>query len=59
MPRPVVCFGHHIDTQGLHPITDEVAAIKFAPIIQNCTELQAYLGLLKYYSKFMPNLSTD
>ena len=45
----VVYLGHCIDAKGLHPTTDKVAAIK---------ELWAYLGLLNYYSKFMPNLST-
>ena len=34
-------------------------AIQQAPTPQNSTELQAYLGLLNYYSKFMPNLSIE
>ena len=59
MSTSVVYLGHRIDAQGLHPITDKVAAIKFAPTPQNCTALRAYLGLLNYYNKFMPNLSTE
>ena len=59
MSTSVVYLGHRIDAQGLHPTTDKVAAIKFAPTPQNCTELRAYLGLLNYYSKFMSNLSTE
>ena len=59
MSTSVVYLGHRIDAQGLHPTTDKVAAIKFAPTPQNCTALRAYLGLLNYYNKFMPNLSTE
>ena len=59
MSLSVVYLGHCIDAQGLHPTRDKVAAIQQAPIPQNCTELRAYLGLLNYYSKFMPNLSIE
>lgn len=48
MSTSVVYLGHRIDAQGLHPTRDKVAAIKFAPVPQNCTELRAYLGLLNY-----------
>ena len=58
MSPSVVYLGYCIDAQGLHPTRDKVAAIQQAPTPQNCTELRAYLGLLNYYSKFMPNLST-
>ena len=59
MSLSVVYLGHCIDAQGLHPTRDKVAAIQQAPTPQNCTELYAYLGLLNYYSKFMPNLSIE
>ena len=59
MSTSVVYLGHRIDAQGLHPTTDKVVAIKFAPTPQNCTALRAYLGFLNYYNKFMPNLSTE
>ena len=32
--------------------------IKEAPVPFNITELKAYLGLLMYYGKFLPNLYT-
>ena len=54
----VVYLGHRIDTQGLHPITDKVLAVQKAPSPCNVSELQSYLGLLSYYAKFLPNLST-
>ena len=58
MPPSVVYLGHRIDAQGLHPLTEKVKAIQEAPKPNNVSELKAYLGLLSYYSKFLPNLST-
>ena len=55
----VVYFGHRIDAEGLYPTPDKVEAIRQAPTPKNITELKAYLGLLNYYNKFMPNLSTE
>ena len=51
-------LGYRIDKEGLHPLPDKVKAIKEAPDPTSVTELKAYLGLLTYYSKFLPNLST-
>lgn len=54
-----VCFlGHIIDAQGLHMTQDKVKAIVEAKPPTNITELQAYLGLVNYYAKFLPDLST-
>ena len=55
----VVYLGHRIDAEGFHPTPDKVEAIRQAPTPKNITELKAYLGLLNYYNKFMPNLSTE
>ena len=55
----VVYLGHRIDAKGLHPTNDKIDAISRAPMPKNCTELKAYLGLLNYYNKFMPNLATE
>lgn len=51
-------LGHIIDANGLHPAPDKLKAVKNAPTPQNVTELKAYLGLLTYYSKFLPNMAT-
>ena len=51
-------LGYIIDTQGLHPHSDKVLAIQQAPKPLNVTQLKSYLGLLLYYGKFLPNLST-
>ena len=56
---PSVSFlGHRIDADGVHPLPDKVDAIKNAPTPQNVRQLKSYLGLLSYYSKYLPNLSS-
>ena len=54
----VTYLGHKIDAEGLHPLLDKVQAIQEAPTPTNVQELKAYLGLLTYYSKFLPNMAT-
>ena len=51
-------LGHVIDAQGLHPTQEKVQAIEEAPPPENVSELKVYLGLLTYYSKFLPNLAS-
>ena len=47
-----------IYAQGLRPHPDKVFAIQQAPTIESVMQLNAYLGLITYYGKFLPNLST-
>ena len=57
--RPSVCYlGHRIDAEGLHPLDDRVRAIRDAPTPTSVSELKSYLGMLSYYNKFLPNLSS-
>lgn len=58
LEKEVVFLGHKIDATGLHPVQDKVRAIQQAPAPKNVTELKAYLGLLNYYNKFLPRVST-
>ena len=58
MSDEVMFLGHKVDSAGLHPVHEKVQAIKEAPTPSNVTELKAYLGLLNYYNKFLPSLST-
>ncbi|XP_061594943.1 uncharacterized protein K02A2.6-like [Cololabis saira] len=51
-------LGYKVDASGLHPLPHKVSAIQKAPAPTNVTELRAYLGLLNYYNRFLPNLST-
>ena len=54
----VVYLGHMIDGNGLHPTKEKVRAVQEAPRPQNITELRSFLGIINYYGKFLPNLST-
>uniref|UniRef100_A0A5S6QHL3 Reverse transcriptase domain-containing protein n=1 Tax=Trichuris muris TaxID=70415 RepID=A0A5S6QHL3_TRIMR len=47
-------LGFRIDKQGLHPTAEKVEAIQKAPNPRSKTELQAFLGLLNFYSSFIP-----
>lgn len=58
MQKEVEYLGHRVDAQGLHPVEKKVKAVMDAPTPTNVTELKAYLGLLNYYNKFLPNLVT-
>ena len=49
---------HVIDEAGRHPTEDKIRAIKEAPAPTNITELRSFLGMITYYSKFLPNMST-
>lgn len=51
-------LGHKIDAEGLHPIQTKLDAIEKAPEPTNVDELRSFLGLLTYYAKFLPNMST-
>ena len=51
-------LGHQISTHGLQPTEEKVWAIVNSPTPQNKSQLQSFLGLINYYAKFLPNLST-
>ncbi len=51
-------LGHRVNAHGLQPVERKVKAIVEAPSPSNVSELKAYLGLLNYYGKFLPNLAT-
>lgn len=58
MVPEVSYLGHRIDANGLHPLEDKVKAILEAPSPRNASELKSYPGLLSYYGKFLPDLSS-
>ena len=58
MSPSVVYLGYFIDEHGVRPVHEKVEAIQDAPVPGNVTELKAYLGMLTYYSRFLPNMST-
>ena len=51
-------LGHKIDDKGIHATENKLRAIVNAPNPRNVSELRSLLGLINYYGKFIPNLST-
>ncbi len=58
MLTEVEYLGHKISRRGLQPTTEKVRAVANAPPPQDVTQLKSFLGLVNYYGKFLPNLST-
>ena len=42
----------------LQPTAEKICAIKEAPPRTNLHQLKSFLGLINFYAKFLPNLST-
>ncbi|XP_033100805.1 uncharacterized protein K02A2.6-like [Anneissia japonica] len=51
-------LGHVIDKHGLHKSLDKVDAVINAPAPTDTTMLRSFIGLLNYYHRFLPNLSS-
>ena len=51
-------LGHTICAEGLRMADSKVEAIVNVPAPKNVAELCSFLGLVNYYSKFLPNLTT-
>ncbi len=54
----VTYLGHVIDETGLHPTEDKTAAIRDAPTPTDVSQLRSFIGLISFYSKFVPNQAT-
>ena len=58
LQNAVEYLGYQIDANGVHTAPSKLQAIQRAPAPENVNQLRAFLGLLNYYGKFIPNLST-
>ena len=58
MMAEVEYLGHRISKEGIFPTLAKVTAIKEAPVPSNVQQLRSFLGLINYYGKFLPNLSS-
>ena len=56
--QEVEYLGHKISANGLEPTQEKGWAIVEAPAPRNVAQLKSFLGMLNYYGKFLPNLST-
>ena len=57
VPRITFC-GHEIDEQGLWKSRDKVEAVLKTPAPHGVASLRAYLGVLNYYHRFLPDFAT-
>ena len=49
--------GHKIDSYGLHKTQEKIEAIVSVPKPEHLTQLRAFLGMVNYYAKFLPNFA--
>ena len=58
MTTSVTYLGHQISAEGLRPTDDKVQAIQKLKAPTSVHELRVLLGIVNYYAKFVPNMST-
>ncbi|XP_042145272.1 uncharacterized protein LOC120848911 [Ixodes scapularis] len=51
-------LGHHLSVKGLAPLSSKVDAVLNFATPSDAVKLRAFLGLVEYYSKFIPHCST-
>ncbi|XP_065219751.1 uncharacterized protein K02A2.6-like [Planococcus citri] len=56
--RKVKFVGYTIDANGVHETDDKVLAVLNVPAPTNPMEVKSFLGLVGFYSKFVPHLAT-
>ncbi|XP_044760766.1 uncharacterized protein LOC123318216 [Coccinella septempunctata] len=54
----ITYMGYQIDKTGLHTCQEKIEAINKAPVPKDISQLKSFLGLVNYYGKFVPNLSS-
>ena len=58
LQNSVEYLGHRVDANGFQASPKKVEALRQAPSPRNLAELRSCLGLINYYGRFLPNLST-
>ena len=58
MLNSVEYLGHNISADGLRPTEEKIRAIAEAPAPRNVAQLCSFLGLVNFYGKFLPQLSS-
>lgn len=51
-------MGYLVNYKGLRPTEKKILVIKEVPDPKNVTKLKSFVGLLKYYRRLLPNIST-
>ena len=57
MQPSVTYMGVELSVKGISPTEEKVKGIKDAPTPENSSQLRAFLGMVNYHRKFIPNLS--
>lgn len=50
--------GYTVDKEGIHKEDQKIEAIKQMPRPKSLSEIRAFTGMINYYGRFIPNLST-
>lgn len=58
MTNSVTYLGHQVSAEGLRPTAEKVQAIQELKPPTSVHELRVLLGLVNYYAKFLPDMST-
>ena len=56
--RELNYLGHKITEEGIHPTEEKIQAIRNMKRPEDVKELQSMLGIVNFYRRFLPNLST-
>ena len=56
--KSVEYLGHRLDAEDIHPTSEKLKAIIEAEKPCYVKQLRSYLGLINYYAKFVPRMST-
>ncbi|VDL82659.1 unnamed protein product [Nippostrongylus brasiliensis] len=51
-------LSHVVDAQGVRPSPKKIQAMVNMPEPKNLKEVESFIGMVQYYGKFIPNLST-
>jgi len=58
MQPEVTYCGYVINGDGIQPVVAKVDAIKNAPEPKDVSQLRAFLGMVNYYHRFLPDVAT-
>jgi hypothetical protein len=55
--RSIDFLGHHVSASGVQPLPSHVAAVQDFPRPETIKELQAFLGMVNFYRRFLPAIA--
>ena len=58
MMNQVEYLGMNINSRGMSLVQGKVQAIQEAPAPQDVSQLQSFIGMINYYQRYIPNLSS-